>query len=634
MDICHLFYGEDFFDEFDEVLLHCTYVSALRLLKCSTKLWKRVQAVTHVKRIVVRLREVRNLEEINVYLQGKGTNKKAIDKALRKSVKHSKFYLVCDFINFGADPSYQNCFVLVRATTANRLDIVEVLLKDERVGKLGTNLVESFRIACRRGFLQIVERFLMEQKLISGVINDAFIEVCEIGIFEIVQVLLKDTRCDPRIREYKGIHVAVEKGHLPIVKLLMLDGRVDATFKQNVLIGSACQMDKVDVLRFLLSFSHLNPNDGDDVALYTCIQYDHPKCLKVMLQDKRVKARVEENEKLVDELFDISCRDGKPGALKELLEVKAFKPKINSLQLGIVYDKLDCVKLLLEDASGRIDPGHNRNSCLKLVCGDSENFQMLELFLNHPRVNPADRHNAAIKGAAEIGNKQFVKRLLRDPRVDPADKDCRAIRRANEKGKFGIVKLLLKDKRVKRALFQEFTKYKKLVKAYMMLASFKYSPLYLCSSYQINDIVSLKSDLVSPFDFLRLACIAQNYPAFKAICKKHADVDLSQFNNSLFCIACENVDSRFVNRLLKDKRVNPVVDKNWPLRIATWRGNNAVVRRLLKDANVDPSRTNNVCLWFTERRKIWSTCKILFDDKRVYSSLSPGSRKYIEAKLK
>jgi ankyrin repeat protein len=73
---------------------------------------------------------------------------------------------------------------------------------------------------------------------------------------------------------------------------------------------------------------------------------------------------------------------------------------------------------------------------------------IVKLFLNDKRFNPADQSNKAFIGACYNGQFDIVKLLLNDKRVNPADQNNKAFIKSCINGIPYIVKLLLDNKRI------------------------------------------------------------------------------------------------------------------------------------------------------------------------------------------
>lgn len=86
----------------------------------------------------------------------------------------------------------------------------------------------------------------------------------------------------------------------------------------------------------------------------------------------------------------------------------------------IMFNRIDVVKLFLED--GRIDPSSkdNRVICSAASCG---RLEMVDLLLKDVRVDPTVKQNDAINRAASLQHFAVVDRLLLDSRIDSMSPD-------------------------------------------------------------------------------------------------------------------------------------------------------------------------------------------------------------------
>jgi ankyrin repeat protein len=72
-----------------------------------------------------------------------------------------------------------------------------------------------------------------------------------------------------------------------------------------------------------------------------------------------------------------------------------------------------------------------------------------------------------------------------------------------------------------------------------------------------------------------------------------------------------------VDRLLKEKRVDPSIRNNWGIQVAAREGHLSVVDRLLQEACVDPSANENLSVQWAAYNDHLAVVEILLQDKRV-----------------
>ena len=82
-------------------------------------------------------------------------------------------------------------------------------------------------------------------------------------------------------------------------------------------------------------------------------------------------------------------------------------------------------------------------------------------------------------------------------------------------------------------------------------------------------------------------------------------------------IASQNGHALVVRELLKDPRVNPSFHNNYAIRVASANGHLGVVKELLKDSRVDPSVNNNYAIRKASKNGHTSVVRELLKDSRV-----------------
>ncbi len=168
-------------------------------------------------------------------------------------------------------------------------------------------------------------------------------------------------------------------------------------------------------------------------------------------------------------------------------------------------------------------------------------YQIVDLLLTHPQVDPHYGSDVAIKNAVINGDYQLLKRLVKGKHVD--QNSFPAVMLAIKNGHYYILKLLLKDKRIDPST---------------------------------NDnIAIINSVAYSQYNMVKLLL-------------KDPRVDPSAQNNKAICKAARR-SYQIAKLLVKDPRVDPSVKSNGALRAAIDNGQYKIVKLLMKDPRVDPS---------------------------------------------
>ena len=102
---------------------------------------------------------------------------------------------------------------------------------------------------------------------------------------------------------------------------------------------------------------------------------------------------------------------------------------------------------------------------------------------------------------------------------------------------------------------------------------------------------------------------------------KNDKVNPSKDTNYPIRFASINGFFDIVKLLLNDKRVDPSKYDNWAIQLASENGHVGIVKLLLKDKRVDPSDYNNVCIIKASEKKYFNIVNLLWKDQRVKDTL-------------
>ena len=88
-------------------------------------------------------------------------------------------------------------------------------------------------------------------------------------------------------------------------------------------------------------------------------------------------------------------------------------------------------------------------------------------------------------------------------------------------------------------------------------------------------------------------------------------------NQQEFEKAILNNDFLKVRMLIKNKNVNPTLNKNYALLISSQNGNNYIVELLLNDCRVNSTKTNNISLQLAAQNGHLNVIKLLLRDNII-----------------
>eukprot|EP00164_Ancoracysta_twista_P000092 GFYU01000133.1.p1 GENE.GFYU01000133.1~~GFYU01000133.1.p1 ORF type:complete len:331 (+),score=87.51 GFYU01000133.1:587-1579(+) len=147
--------------------------------------------------------------------------------------------------------------------------------------------------------------------------NYAFGEACTYGHYDVVLLLLQDTRVDPSTRDDHGLCKAAACGHTAIVDLLLKDPRVNPGARDNAPLRQASIGGHTDIVQLLLSSQdgRINPASCTNYAIRYAASAGHIQVVVALLKDTRVDPTVNGNEAVRQ-----ACRYGHAEVVYALLQ--------------------------------------------------------------------------------------------------------------------------------------------------------------------------------------------------------------------------------------------------------------------------------------------------------------------------
>eukprot|EP01117_Protostelium_nocturnum_P015740 TRINITY_DN6124_c0_g1_i1.p1 TRINITY_DN6124_c0_g1~~TRINITY_DN6124_c0_g1_i1.p1 ORF type:complete len:232 (+),score=52.17 TRINITY_DN6124_c0_g1_i1:438-1133(+) len=165
------------------------------------------------------------------------------------------------------DPSEQESDALRCSTLNNKVPLVQLLIDDGRVDPL-LNRCEVFTIALYNENEEMIRCFLdskyqFESKFLNRCLGDA----AAVGSVSIVQLLLKDSRVDPKAFNNSAIMRAASNGAAQVMRILAPLSPVDWSMDDNIMLRMAAQEGKTEVVRLLLEDDRVDPTSHNCYAL-------------------------------------------------------------------------------------------------------------------------------------------------------------------------------------------------------------------------------------------------------------------------------------------------------------------------------------------------------------------------------
>ncbi|KAJ3323777.1 hypothetical protein HDV06_001147 [Boothiomyces sp. JEL0866] len=153
-----------------------------------------------------------------------------------------------------------------------------------RVDKMNVQiLIEIFQLVVDRNDVNLIKRFLKDDRITADILNAVFKHSCVEGRHLAIRLLRTDIRIDPSMENNYCIKTAVEKGFLRIVSLLIQDPRVDATVDNNWCIRKAAELNYTEIVECLLLKCNPLEDGHTQSALKWCIQNDNDAMFELMM---------------------------------------------------------------------------------------------------------------------------------------------------------------------------------------------------------------------------------------------------------------------------------------------------------------------------------------------------------------
>ena len=174
------------------------------------------------------------------------------------------------------DPTLENNYGLRYATHFNHIEIVKMLVNDNRVYPFD--------------YAHYVKQLEFQKEMEDNNINK-------------VKSILNDKNINPSYNDNQAIIYSCENGNLEMVKLLLKDERVNPAMKNNKPIGYSSQFGHIEIVKLLLNDTRVDPSDYNNYALQYAKQHAHLNIVHLLWKDKRIKeSLVIDNNDLYNEL--------------------------------------------------------------------------------------------------------------------------------------------------------------------------------------------------------------------------------------------------------------------------------------------------------------------------------------------
>lgn len=310
-------------------------------------------------------------------------------------------------------------------------DIANISLIDKYLYCISKHLFifnpKSFLIACRCGYVAIVDEFLNRPAFGSGVVpirvevddlvnnylEVSLVEACTSNNTQVACLIIAKTNASLSFLYNRPLTISLKTGNMLIANALLYSGRIDLISPHNNdgPMGIALH-NKDEVLIHRLLDLGVDPSEANDYILKHSIRLGLLSVVERLLKDSRVKP-------------NITCRS--------MIE--------RALESG--HRDVACLVLL----DGRTPIERGCGSAIYLACTEGYT-DVVRLLVNYSGVNVGDYDNICIVEAARKGYYDIVKILLGSSNADPTARGNMALKVAIDNSNEDIVRLLLNDVRV------------------------------------------------------------------------------------------------------------------------------------------------------------------------------------------
>ncbi len=127
----------------------------------------------------------------------------------------------------------------------------------------------------------VLDHFL-KRRVSNKYIDKLFINACNFGYIQIVDMLLKDSRVNPAENKNSPIIFASIRGHTDVIDRLLKDDRVDPSDQNNLAIRESVCFNQIDVVKRLLKDPRVDATAQYGQALYNAMTRNNLEMIKLL----------------------------------------------------------------------------------------------------------------------------------------------------------------------------------------------------------------------------------------------------------------------------------------------------------------------------------------------------------------
>jgi hypothetical protein len=274
--------------------------------------------------------------------------------------------------------------------------------------------------ACRTGDIRTVRELLTSGEANARVNDDEPLRMAaRSGHFDIVELLLTHTSTFPGTRNNEALRIAVRRGHVEVVDLLLDEIGCDASVNDNELIRMAVRNGQPEIVQLLLEKFEVDPTANDNEAIRTVVRDGNQEILRLLLGSEKCDPNVALLE---------ACKCGNDDVVKFLLDL-GVDPSANNFQAfvkAVDANHYPIIQMFIDHPA--VDPGMWENDLIRHAAKCNDLVLLRMLVKKGDRVNPGDHQSVALVAAVSHRNIEMVRLLLGTGKVDPHAQNSLSLR--------------------------------------------------------------------------------------------------------------------------------------------------------------------------------------------------------------
>ena len=285
------------------------------------------------------------------------------------------------------DPTIGDQYIIKDACENGQIAVVKILLTDDRVDPSYTHVLDEN------------EEEIYHSSYPS---HSAFTLSVLMDHSEIVSILLKDPRVNPKSDDSWCVLIAATNNCIKTMKVLIKDGRIDPSVRGNLALSRAIKKGYTEIAKLLLKDSRVDICSNSYRPLRKAMKHKNKTMIKLLLSDDRIKPKNNSSNPDADHNNTTNLCKSSLQYPKTIMKILSTVDTIDLsfLEYVITNDGFELMKLLLE--SNKIDACSN-NYYLIIFASKEGQYHIVHLMLE--QTARKKRYKRANKIAEQYGYK-------------------------------------------------------------------------------------------------------------------------------------------------------------------------------------------------------------------------------------